>query len=317
MTTTIIGAGMAGLLAGAMLRSEAQIVEAAPCLPNNHHALLRFRSDDIAHHLNIPFDAVDVMKIVKPFRNKVAEAVGYSMKSNGKASLRSIKSAEGKIDKRFIAPFDFINQLEEMQVNEPRYNVQVDRSLIEKFAEDGPIISTMPMGTLMKVLGYPAERHPQFDYRHGWVVRADLLCPSDFCGTIYYPDPSMPIIRATLTGQLLQVEMVAQFDKAAWAVDRIMETVLADFGLDDTGYSAELVQQRYAKIVAIPERDRKKFIMWATDEFGIYSLGRFAVWKPGLLLDDVFHDCQRIMSMIRDGHNYHGRLPKANQRKVA
>jgi 2-polyprenyl-6-methoxyphenol hydroxylase-like FAD-dependent oxidoreductase len=112
MTVSIIGAGMAGLLAGAMFRQEAQIYEAAASLPNNHHALLRFRSDDIAQHLNIEFSSVEVMKIVKPWRNKVAEAIGYSMKSNGRASLRSIRSAEGKIDKRFVAPPDFIQQLE-------------------------------------------------------------------------------------------------------------------------------------------------------------------------------------------------------------
>jgi hypothetical protein len=50
--------------------------------------------------------------------------------------------------------------------------------------------------------------------------------------------------------------------------------------------------------------------MWATDEFNIYSLGRFAIWKPHVLLDDVFHDMRKIQSMIRDGHNYNGRLAK-------
>ena len=64
MTVRIIGAGMAGLLAGSMFRGQAQIYESAPSLPNNHHALLRFRSDGISNHLNIPFQAVDVVKIV-------------------------------------------------------------------------------------------------------------------------------------------------------------------------------------------------------------------------------------------------------------
>lgn len=309
MTVSIIGAGMAGLLAGAMLRNEAQIYEAAPSLPNNHHALLRFRSDDIAQHLNIEFTPVEVIKIVKPFRNKVAEAVGYSLKSNGRASVRSIKSAEGKVDKRFIAPPDFIQRLSEMQINDIEYGWKADKERLVSLAEYGPIISTIPMGSLMQILGY--EGGVEFGYRHGWVVKGHVNVPSDLCATIYYPDPAVPIIRATLTGDLLQVEMVAEFDRAAWAVDIVMDLVLQDFGLEGCSYSAEMVPQRYAKIVAIPDRERRKFIMWATDEFGIYSLGRFAVWKPGLLLDDVFHDVRKIQSMIRDGHNYHGRLSTA------
>ena len=314
MTVSIIGAGMAGLLAGAMFRSEAQIYEASSKLPNNHHALLRFRTDDIAHHLNIPFQAVEVMKIVKPYRNKVAEAVGYSLKSNGRASLRSIKSAEGKVERRFIAPPDFIQHLADLQVNDIEFKAEADRNMMSNLSEFGPIISTIPMGTLMKLLNYPAQA--EFEYRHAWVVKAEMQVQSDMCATVYYPDPALPIVRATLTGELLQIELVEKFDPATWALDRLMAEVLPDFGLDHCTYSAELVPQNYAKIVAMPDRERRKFIMWATDEFGIYSLGRFAVWKPGLLLDDVFVDCQHIMNMIREGHNYHGRLPKATKRSA-
>lgn len=311
MTVSIIGAGMAGLLAGAMFRSDSHIYEAANSLPNNHHALLRFRSDEIANHLNIPFKAVDVLKVVKPYRNKVAEAVGYSIKSNGRASLRSIKSAEGKIDQRYIAPSDFIEQMERIQTQKPQYGTEVDRAWIERKAESGPVISTIPMGTLMRILDY--QPRSSFGYRHGWVVKGEIAVESDMCATIYYPDPAVPIVRATLTGEAIQVELVEEFDQSAWGVDRLMEEVLRDFGLEGCFYVAEMVPQRYAKIVSLPERERKKFVMWATDEFGVYSLGRYAVWKPGLLLDDVFGDCQKIMSMIRDGHNYHGRLPTASQ----
>lgn len=306
MTVSIIGAGMAGLLAGAMFRKEAQIYEAAPSLPNNHHALLRFRTDDIGQYLNIPFQPVEVIKIVKPWRNKVADSIGYSLKSNGKASLRSIRSAEGKIDQRFIAPPDFILQLEEMQTNEIRFGANVDKSDLKVMALEGPIISTIPMGSLMKLLEYPEL--VEFNYRHGNVIKAELSFPSDLCATIYYPEPVKPMIRATLTGNLLQIELVEQYDRNNFQLDKIIGLVLMDFGLEEYPYSAELVQQKYAKIVNIEERERRKFIMWATDNFNIFSLGRFATWRERLLLDDVFHDCQKIMNMIRDGHNYNGRL---------
>lgn len=311
MTISIVGAGMAGLLTGAMLRNQAHIYEAAKALPNNHHALLRFRTDDIAQYLGIPFTPVDVLKIVKPFRNQVAEALAYSIKNNGRGSLRSIKTAQGKIDQRFIAPPDFIQALAEQQHHPITFRTAVDLPLLKELREEGPIISTIPMPSLMNLLLY--EDIPEFVYRHGYVVKGELEIESDLCATIYYPEPALPITRATLTGSLLQVEMTGTFDPDRWTAAAVASTVLPDFGLEGVDGKFELIQQKYAKISPIDDRQRRKFIMWATDEHGIYSVGRFAVWKTGLLLDDVFHDVQKIQSMIRNGHNYHGRLPAASQ----
>jgi len=315
MTVRILGAGMAGLLAGAMFRGSAQIYEAAPSLPNNHHALLRFRSDVIANYLNIPFEAVDVLKIVSPFRNKVAEAISYSLKSNGKASLRSSVTAEGKIDRRFIAPQDFIQKLAAHQSNPITFGKKIsDSEWLKDAAEKGEaVISTMPMPTLMEVLDYP--QRSCFGYRHGWVINAKVSVESKACATIYYPDSSSPVIRASLTNSLLQIELVEGYKDdwlvngdQAWKPEPLTHSILSDFGLEDFPFSFELKAQKYAKISSIPESERRRFIMWATDNYGVYSLGRFAIWKPGLLLDDVFHDIMKIQKMMNSGDNYSGRL---------
>ena len=55
-----------------------------------------------------------------------------------------------------------------------------------------------------------------------------------------------------------------------------------------------MTSQKYAKIQPIDETARKQFLAWATDNFNIFSLGRFATWRPGLLLDDLVQDVQRI-----------------------
>ena len=87
----MIGAGMAGLLAGAMLRGDCErIIEAQDSIPNNHSAVLRFRSTVVADTLNIPFKEVKVMKAVQPWQNPVADAMAYSFKNTGTSSLRSI-----------------------------------------------------------------------------------------------------------------------------------------------------------------------------------------------------------------------------------
>ena len=309
MPVRIIGAGMAGLLAGAMFRGEAHVYEAAPSLPNNHHALLRFRSNEIAHHLNIPFQEVDVLKVVREYVNPVAQAIAYSRKATGAASLRSSVTAEGKIERRYIAPDDFIQQMAAHQHNPIIYDSPVmDHSWFEEpMAKGIPVLSTMPMPRLMDVLGYPHRAN--FSYRHGWVINANLNIESRACATIYYPDPAMPIIRATLTNCLLQIELIEDYHRndQLWPIDQVMQMVLADFGLDGVSFEMKLEAQKYAKISPIPERERRRFIMWATDNFGIYSVGRFAIWKPGLLLDDVFNDIMKIQRMLKST-NYSDRL---------
>lgn len=299
----IIGAGMAGLLAGAMMRDSAELYEKATSLPNNHHALLRFKKNEIGQHLNIPFEQVDVMKIVMNWKNPIADAMAYSKKCGGTTSYRSITTAQGNIEQRYIAPSDFIKRLGEMQSYPINYGIDVDRSFIEYSADYGPVISTMPMHALQKILGYESEMN--FVYKHSSVCKIRIGEPNKICGTIYFPCPSVPITRATLTGQLLQVEVV---ENNWWSNGDICDYILPLFGLSDAAYEAQLVKQKYAKIVDVNDRERRKFIMWATDNFNVYSLGRFAVWKTNLLLDDVFHDVKKIMKMIGDGHNYKGRL---------
>jgi hypothetical protein len=177
------------------------------------------------------------------------------------------------------------------------------------------------MPVLMEMLGYKHE----LDFQHttGAVIKIDLPIDTDVCATIYYPDPDKEQSRATLTGGLLQIELPLRWAHAD-SLDTFIESlndrqeatyntyvagVLEDFGLQGTQFARcelEVVKQKYAKILPIPDRERKKFIMWATDNWGIYSLGRFGIWKPGLLLDDVFTDIQRIQRMIA-GSNYEGK----------
>lgn len=311
---------MAGLLAGCMFRADGQIYESAPMLPNNHHALLRFRSNTISTYLNIPFTEVDVMKITKPWRNPVADAMAYSEKCTGRRTLRSILTAQGKVEQRYIAPPDFIQEMERHQINAVRYGTIIDRQWLQLACDrKQPVISTMPMPALMEMLGYEDDSL-KFEHTTGLVLQIDLPQDTDVCATIYYPQPDFDVSRASLTGGLLQIECPVRWagsnvDTVAdsWMEDQsrvlssIVQPVLHDFGLEDNWVRYTVKRQRYAKILPVDDRARKRFIMWATDNWGIYSLGRFAVWKPGLLLDDVFHDIQAIQRMM-DSTNYQGKV---------
>ncbi len=97
-----------------------------------------------------------------------------------------------------------------------------------------------------------------------------------------------------------------------------MESVgshLSTFGLDDVevakhaltelfGFQRDPVikdvkrkTQKFGKIVQVDEDYRRSIVVRLTEEFGIYSLGRYATWRP-LLLDDVVKDIEVIERLM-------------------
>lgn len=247
------------------------------------------------------------MKASIPWSNPVADALSYSNKCNGRYGFRSSTTADGSISRRFIAPPDFIQQMADTFPGHIKFGSEKGAKVL--LDPDQVTISTIPMPALMSILGYPDP--PQFTSRKAWVIEVNLGIESTACATLYYPNPRTPITRATLTETKLQIELM-QPAVSEWDV---ISKVVRDFGIDDKAlsYSYDMKEQDYGKIEAIDDRVRRKFIMWATDNFNTYCLGRFATWKPGLLLDDVLGDLFKIRKMIQSGDNYHGRLPSASQ----
>jgi hypothetical protein len=317
----VVGAGMAGLLAANMLGNRVIAVhESAPSLPNNHNALLRFRSSIVSDATFIPFRPVEIIKDVKSTGlGKVADAVAYSVKSNGTASARSITSVNHGPSTRYIAPPDFIQRLEARVPSTIMYNSQYNFLALKK--EGVKVISTIPMPSLMKALRY--QKQPEFKYVHGYVATFELPVWVDAYATIYYPDYGDAHYRVSITGRKLIIEYTEMSLKEAGLVDESgnidVETnielirenlashfsiyrILNDFGINivlkDIYDSLEVKSQQYAKIIPIDEEERKRFIMWASDNHKVYSVGRYATWRPGLLLDDVVNDVKVVASLF-------------------
>ena len=292
----IIGAGLSGLIAASMLRGQISgILERQSSIPNNHAALLRFRSSVVGDATGIPFRKVQVMKAVMEPENPVKDAIDYSIKVTGSPAIRSINSAQGRVEQRWIAPSDFIQRLAEQSAGAIAFDVEFSP---EEFRGQGcPVISTIPMPTLMKLLDYPHAA--EFKSREGWVITCDLRWV-DFCATLYYPRRTTMQYRASVTGNKLIIEGIGTTSMAELNARSIVNEAASDFGMYDAfdSFSIKIKQQPYAKILPIDDDVRKRFIMWASDKFNIYSLGRFATWRPGLLLDDVVNDVRVIQRMI-------------------
>lgn len=300
----IIGAGMAGLLAGNMLRHhKPQLYEAQSSLPNNHEAVLRFRSPIVGDVLSIPFRKVTMMKSHLPWRNPVADALAYSFKNNGiYRSDRSIVQGTTTGD-RWIAPKNFIaNMAEDLNIYFNRTFDFVGQDSLS-LNKPLPCISTIPMPALMKLLMYPVI--PSFEWRPGYVVKGKVANCDAFV-SLLIPDPDIRFSRVSITGDELIIEFTGEMPadiEDQPKLNGIIASAATILGLRPTTMisNVECHAQRYAKIAPINDDERKAFMHWATDKFNIYSLGRFATWRPNLLLDDLVNDIRLIDRWIKAG----------------
>jgi len=260
MSLKIIGAGMAGLLAANMLRHRVPIVcESQPKLPNNHSAVLRFRSNVVGDVLGIPFLKVRMIKCPVPWRNPVADALAYSYKCTGvRRTDRSITDGMQVAD-RYIAPSNLIEQMaSRVPVIEFSYDFDFKDSK-EK------VLSTIPMPALAKALEYP--RKIEWDYSTGVNIKARIK-NCDAYVSLLIPDPSVLFSRVSITGDELIIEFPRQatmeghdWDEEVNSAIRIAaQFAIQELGIDQKGEVSDIkvYNQKYSKILPIDEHERKK-----------------------------------------------------------
>lgn len=289
----IVGAGLAGLLAANILhRHQPRIYEAQNELPNNHHAILRFRSSVVGDTLGIPFKCVNMLKCSAHWGNPVSDALAYSYKCTGLYRSDRSLPIEPVSQERFIAPPDLIARMAKGQ--SIIFNHPVNAVMLMNRKNGQPIISTMPMPNLMDLLDYKAGHLFDSKTVQGTVISA-RVSSCDAYVSVYVPDPGNMFSRVSITGSELIAEVPkvlhpGEGDLRFWSEEaaKIVGLPIGALG------NIELRRQKYFKILGIDDNERKKFIHWATDKYNVYSLGRFATWRPGLLLDDLVNDIRLI-----------------------
>jgi hypothetical protein len=288
---------MAGLMAAQIMRRHQPFVhEAQPKLPDNHGALLRFRSNVIEKAVGQRLLRVDVQKAVMvngELRNwsTLADANAYSLKVSGEVMGRSILSLAG--GERYIAPDDFLAVLAhgaEVAYTSPLASGEVN----QRKPDSDPIISTIPMPVLAEMVAWEGL---DFRFRSIWSLRGDISHPvTRLYQTIYYPE-SEPYYRASITGSQLIIEYASKPEFGRNLRDDIA-SVSRDFGMIDAAVQFHDPKfQKYGKLLPIDELERQRFILAMSDRYNIYSLGRFATWRQ-ILLDDVVHDVEVIDNFI-------------------
>lgn len=282
----ILGAGLAGCLAGAM-NPTAQILEPLS-KKDTHKALLRFRTDRIGKELGIPFKEVKVYKGIwhndKPVELSPRYISLYSRKVSDTIAYRSITKLEPST--RYVAPNNLHDILREMCHGRIEYDV--GEIIIGIEPED--IISTLPISVNANMCNMIVDTSNVVSE----IYVSQFEIPNcDVYMTYYYTDPTVHMYRASLTGSTLIIESM-------WPIEENdVKVAFRSFGLQGIVHHPILENhiQHNGKIVPLDEGLRKSIIYDMTIKYGLYSLGRFAIWK-NILLDDVYDDILKIRSMI-------------------
>lgn len=311
MDKVIIGAGLAGLIAACHFK-DAHIVEAGGDV-SQHKALLRFRSKAVSELTGIPFNEVRVNKGIYESENHrfmdrctIQTANLYSQKVSGGLRGRSIWNLDPVT--RYVAPDDFHAQLAERHASRISYWSPIYSLLKHHGDVKTQYISTAPLHVMADITGIQLQgavqaRSSRAEIR---VDRYRLPAGSDVYQTIYYPEPSLRVFRASITGDILIVESIAGGNYRFELPERELEYVVCrSFGIskDDLTFE-DTVDQKYGKIVDMPSDLRKAALYELTRDYGVYSLGRFATWR-NILLDDVVKDIHLIDSLMQAGDYGH------------
>lgn len=303
----ILGAGLAGLIAGRIWApSNPVILEKNKEVPQNHSAVLRCRTYELPDTLGMHFEKVKVYKQCVPHDPMGMNfwANRYSLKVTGAVENRSIRHLKPVV--RYIPPAGFSSLLARGLHIHTDHEVTLD--IIRKGLDTGhQIVSTLPMPVLMKIVKW--QTFPDFRHRPIFTINIRIKSPAiNVYQTNYYPRGDDPHYRASLNGPNLIIECVRQPENAQDTIN----SVLADFGIEkcDLVWDNVVRLQPFGKMLPISEEMRQEFIYTMTREYGIYSLGRFATWRP-LLLDDLCKDVRvitKLLNMESSRRDYHQAL---------
>lgn len=296
----IIGAGISGLLCS-IANPNAVVMESGSKDDINHQAILRMKTDKISIFTGIKFKKVKVQKSIwfggKEVQPSPRFTNMYSKKVSGKITDRSITNIDPVT--RYIPPDDFIEQLQN-KAGSIDYGITFNFDAVESTTE--PIISTVPMSIVSGHFGmtnnFGMDVKSNENKRPIHVTKLKLKKCNCY-STIYYPDPEHSAYRASINGNILIVESISDSNNSI-SVDEILES----FGLDANDFSIEkgvYHKQEFGKINAIDNALREKIILELTLKHNIYSLGRFATWRPKLMVDDVLDDIFVIKDLIESG----------------
>lgn len=294
-TPIIVGAGWAGMIA-AERWSEARIYEIrspSECSAN----FIRMRADSLANALKLPATKVTAYSCVLSidgdsfsYRDQAtpADMINYSRKVIGVLSARSIMSTGRHT--RWVVGADALLELRHRHRSRIKYNAVLAPS---HWADPSiQIINTAPLECAADALEIPLS--------HGvaahtvTLIRAPVLgADSSLSVTLYVPSPDTPVSRITLSEGWLVLELTHPVPSTA----SVIELARASLGLHphELGEPQSITQP--SKLA--PQSEEARAVIYAMSiNHNVWSLGRHATARPGVLIEHLPHDCDVISRLI-------------------
>lgn len=315
----IIGAGISGAIAYNALRSyKPTIYEGAakrPCL-DRHKAIMRIRDSKTALLLGCEVEKVKVNRMALwngelTDRCTIQMNNEYSIKTAGDIRDKSIQHL-GVVERLLIkgdieTPISdtcYEHCLEHVQKHYPDdyfsdvldihfYKPNVKQPFIaNKF---DTIISTIPLAVMCKACGIEIPEGTKFETYPITVLTGEIKIDCNIHQTVYVPEDHHNCYRVTIEGKKLMMECVEHPNAEE------IDLMLSLFGLTTYEVSdLESHTQNHGKMTKVDEDVRRNLIYTLTDEFNIYSFGRFGIWKP-IRTDHLIGDIEKIKRMISAG----------------
>lgn len=303
MNVAIIGAGLSGIFASEYLSRrgiECTVFEKTDG-SFHHQGVLRFKNKMVPQYLNADWEEIEIAKgfLYKgQVYNSATIAMNnlYSRKTTGEYHKRSVMS-DSTDTKRYILT-------SEPRLGENcRYNCKISgiekgRLFLDSDMGKIPsspfdfIVSTVPIYSAAELCGIPVFEEFKLKTIHSAIANLDV--PSTIFQTLYVIDPEISIYRVTIHRRQIIVESVSPVDYDE------CDKVLKHFGINmSLKFQFAAWTGGVGKIVPINDIERRKLILKMTQKFNVFSFGRYAVWKPRLVLDNMLGDIERIHKMMR------------------
>jgi hypothetical protein len=292
MKIKIIGAGLSGLLAYNFFKNEEIVIFEKNKEENmkfNHNAILRTKNEEFPRMLGIDYEEVELEKNYlfenKLYLNTTIEMKNnYSMKVSDRLFKRSLNK-EYNSRKRFIFDISTINYDKYKIV----YGCNIDKR--ENLGDCDFCISTIPMNSAGKIFNINIKEN--FNMKDIFITLIYLNIDSELHQTICDCNDLSYIYRMTLNRRIITIESIGEIK------ERNIFEGIKYFGLSVNNISEiKNAIQKNGKIFEISDDIRKAFLLELTLKYNVYSLGRYAIWKPKLMLDDLLSDLYKIRKMM-------------------
>ena len=317
----IIGNGVAGQLAAKFFeRYKPRIVSIGG---RSDVGVFRSKTAEIPLVLGVPAHEVKVRKAVlvrdgSDFHLLEKATIGdvneYSLKVANAITGRSINSVGDGDDIRYV--FELPRKVD---INSPLTKI-VRKGLckigtgnfagayLEQSFEYDVIINTIPMPEICEICGIVSGM--DFEYKPIKVFRKVLgvKMNASVQQTLYYPSSDSGVYRATLQSNkdgFAEIIVEVILDGYDDNFHEVYPIIVKAFGLDCFYRSyteLENCELKYGKIFGGKGNiGRKRVMLRLTNDYNIYSLGRYACWNESTKTEDLLSDLRKIESMMRMG----------------